>query len=311
MTIPAAPTVPVPTSSTFATDAYAFTQWQAELGPAIDAETARLNALAFGSYNATSTTSLTVGTGSKSLTVDTGKGYAVGQAVMIASTAGPTNYLTGQVTSYDSGTGALVVNVTSVAGSGTVAAWTVSVSAVVAGGGVSPYSIVVLTSGTSWTCPAGVTRAVLTVVGGCGGGGSATSTGGPGGGGAGGFARAIVSLTPATSYTYSIGGAGSAGPAGGAGGTGGNSTFVIASDTFTGAGGLGGGGSTSSAAGQGGAGGGGTAPYGVSGYGATGTGGDTGASNIAGEGGVSIIGTKGGNNSAAGEAGKIVLELYK
>jgi len=59
MTIPAAPTVPVPTSGTFAADAYAFTQWQATLGPAIDAETQRLNALGFGAYNTTSTTSLT------------------------------------------------------------------------------------------------------------------------------------------------------------------------------------------------------------------------------------------------------------
>lgn len=79
--------------------------------------------------NATSTTSMTVGTGSKSLTVQTGKSFVVGQFVVIASTASPTNYMIGQITAYTSGTGALVVNVTSTGGSGTQAAWTISICA--------------------------------------------------------------------------------------------------------------------------------------------------------------------------------------
>lgn len=77
---------------------------------------------------ATSTTSLTVGTGSKSLTVQTGKQFASGQFCTIASVADPANYMWGQVTSYNSGTGALVVNVTVPGGSGTIASWDVSVS---------------------------------------------------------------------------------------------------------------------------------------------------------------------------------------
>lgn len=77
--------------------------------------------------NATSTTSLSIATGSKSLTlVESGKAYIVGQYVIIASTASPTNYMVGQVTSF-SGT-ALVVNVTATNGSGTLANWTVSVT---------------------------------------------------------------------------------------------------------------------------------------------------------------------------------------
>lgn len=77
--------------------------------------------------NSTSTTSLTVGTGSKSITlVETGKAYIVGQFVMIASTASPSNYMIGQVTAF-SGT-SLTVNVTLTGGSGTIAAWSISVT---------------------------------------------------------------------------------------------------------------------------------------------------------------------------------------
>jgi hypothetical protein len=80
--------------------------------------------------NSTSTTSLSIATGSKSLTLaESGKAYTVGQYVIIASTASPTNYMVGQVTSF-SGT-SLVVNVTVINGSGTIAAWSISVTAVV------------------------------------------------------------------------------------------------------------------------------------------------------------------------------------
>jgi hypothetical protein len=79
--------------------------------------------------SATSTTSLAIGTGSKSLTVQTGKAFVVGQWVTITSTASPANWMHGQITAYTSGTGALVVNVAMVGGSGTIASWTVALSA--------------------------------------------------------------------------------------------------------------------------------------------------------------------------------------
>lgn len=79
--------------------------------------------------SATSTTSLAIGTGSKSLTVQTGKAFVVGQWVTITSTATPTNWMHGQITTYTSGTGSLVVNVAMVGGSGTIASWTVALSA--------------------------------------------------------------------------------------------------------------------------------------------------------------------------------------
>jgi hypothetical protein len=71
----------------------------------------------------TSVTSLTIGTGSKSLTCGTGKSYSVGQQMSISNNG--TNYMTGNVTSYNPTTGALVVNVTAIGGSGTFSSWTV------------------------------------------------------------------------------------------------------------------------------------------------------------------------------------------
>lgn len=80
---------------------------------------------------AASTTSLTIGTGSKSLTANTGCAFTAGMEVFIASTASSSNRMVGLVTSYDSGTGALVVNVTSTTGSGTFAAWSIGPSTTV------------------------------------------------------------------------------------------------------------------------------------------------------------------------------------
>lgn len=85
------------------------------------------NALNAAGTSATSTSSLTVGTGSKSLTLaQTGKAFAVGQWVNITNTAAPaTNYMVGAITAFNSGTGAMTVNVTFSAGSGTLASWAV------------------------------------------------------------------------------------------------------------------------------------------------------------------------------------------
>jgi hypothetical protein len=77
----------------------------------------------------TSTTSLAIGVGSKSLTVQTGKSYAVGMSISISRTSDPSGAaMYGIVTSYDSGTGALVATVDEVRGSGTYTDWTVTIS---------------------------------------------------------------------------------------------------------------------------------------------------------------------------------------
>ncbi|HYF88967.1 hypothetical protein [Azospirillum sp.] len=75
-----------------------------------------------------STTSLAIGTGAKSLTVAANKAFAAGQPVTIAVTADVTKYMVGSVTSYDATTGALAVSVSDAFGSGTFAAWTVSLT---------------------------------------------------------------------------------------------------------------------------------------------------------------------------------------
>lgn len=76
-------------------------------------------------YNGlTSTTSNTIGTGSKTFTTNlaaTATAFSVGERVRVASTANPANYMEGIITSFSSTT--LVVNVDLVGGSGTLASW--------------------------------------------------------------------------------------------------------------------------------------------------------------------------------------------
>jgi hypothetical protein len=78
------------------------------------------------SYAATSTTELTIGTGSKTLTTQDGKPYANGTRLRIASDSNPSNYMEGIVTSY-SGT-SLTINVDNTGGSGTYSDWNINLS---------------------------------------------------------------------------------------------------------------------------------------------------------------------------------------
>lgn len=89
------------------------------------------NAFTYNAISGTSVTSLTIGTGTQSLTTQTAKSFLPGQAVVIAITASPSNYMVGIVQSYNSGTGALVVIVPTggTSGSGTATAWTISIAA--------------------------------------------------------------------------------------------------------------------------------------------------------------------------------------
>jgi hypothetical protein len=83
----------------------------------------------------------------------------------------------------------------------------------------------VFASTTTWTAPAGVTQLRITAAGG-GGGGGANNTGGEGGGGGfGGFASAIISVTPATVYTVTIGDGGVGTNTTGVNGTAGTETW--------------------------------------------------------------------------------------
>lgn len=97
---------------------------------AAEAATSATTAINSPGTNATSTSSLLVSNGTKSLTIQTGKAYVVGQPVMIARTSSPSDtWMAGNITSYNSGTGALVVEVTIKEGTGTYTDWTISLTA--------------------------------------------------------------------------------------------------------------------------------------------------------------------------------------
>lgn len=80
------------------------------------------------SFVGTSATSVAIATGSKSFTASTARQWGVGQFLVAASAANPANYMHGQVTAYNSGTGALTINVGKIGGSGTLADWNITVS---------------------------------------------------------------------------------------------------------------------------------------------------------------------------------------
>lgn len=110
---------------TFTTDADTMVS---EFPAVISAFNDAITALNLNDTTSTSSTSLAIGSGSKSLTVDTSKSYQPGMTVKIAYTSDADNWMCGDVTSYNSGTGALVVEVSHVHGSGTQTAWTVTLS---------------------------------------------------------------------------------------------------------------------------------------------------------------------------------------
>lgn len=202
----------------------------------------------------TSTTSLTIGTGSTTLTVGKGLPFAVGQYLVIAQTSAPTNYMFGQVTAYNSATGSLTVNVTQTGGSGTVAAWTISLSGVpatgallasnnlsdVANAGTSRNNLgavgkivrQVFTSSGTYTPTANMLYADIECLGGGAAGGSTATAGasigcGGGGGGAGSYSRKRVTATDiGASKPVTIGAGGTPGAAGNNPGGNGGDTSV-------------------------------------------------------------------------------------
>lgn len=82
-------------------------------------------------YFTSSTTSLSLGNGTKTLTIGTGLSYSTQQDIIIANDA--THHMHATVTSYNSSTGELVADVAQHTGSGTFASWTVNVGGIAAG----------------------------------------------------------------------------------------------------------------------------------------------------------------------------------
>lgn len=131
-TLTEAPTpTPQRNSADFRTEADAYVDWQAntfvgELNDVID----DFNATIEGFFVATSTTSVAIGTGSKTFTtVEENLAFGAGQQVVVAETSDPTaNYMEGVITSWTKSTKELIVSVDSSTGSGTISAWTITVS---------------------------------------------------------------------------------------------------------------------------------------------------------------------------------------
>lgn len=76
--------------------------------------------------SASSTTSVLVGTGTKTFTTDKAYRWSLGQWLIAAVPTAANNYMTGQVTAYNTTTGVVTVNVTLVGGSGTYSSWSIS-----------------------------------------------------------------------------------------------------------------------------------------------------------------------------------------
>jgi len=120
------PDGPQPTDSQAQFDTKAFSLFNA-LNPFIDETNAVVAAFNFNATNSTSTSTLTIGTGIVPLTVQASKSYVIGMTVKIASTANGANWMLGDVTAYNSGTGAMTVNVRTTNGTGVgLASWTIS-----------------------------------------------------------------------------------------------------------------------------------------------------------------------------------------
>ncbi len=85
------------------------------------------------STSATSTTSNTIASsGSKTFTVQALKGFLPGQTIKAASTVDGTVWMQGDVTAYNSTTGVLSITMNASQGSGTIAAWTLTLATSIA-----------------------------------------------------------------------------------------------------------------------------------------------------------------------------------
>lgn len=79
-------------------------------------------------FSATSSTAMTIGTGTKTFTASTGAAFIGGQTVLISSTASSENNMTGTVVNYDSTTGVMEVDVDTISGSGSFSAWAIGLT---------------------------------------------------------------------------------------------------------------------------------------------------------------------------------------
>jgi hypothetical protein len=117
--------------------------------------------LAAPGTSATSTSSMTISTGSKPFTLaQTGKSFVVGQWVSITDAVAPAaNWMLGAITAFNSGTGAITVNVVAVNGTGTLTSWVIAAASPTSASGLG----LVVVTGTTQTAVAGKNYAMTNV----------------------------------------------------------------------------------------------------------------------------------------------------
>lgn len=124
--------IPVLTE-TVNTAAFTVTTATASAASAAASAASAASAILSTSTTATSTTSNAIPTSglpvSKSFTIETGKTLSVGMTIKVTATSSTANWMLGTITSYTSGTGALVMDITNSNGVGTYTAWSLSLSA--------------------------------------------------------------------------------------------------------------------------------------------------------------------------------------
>jgi hypothetical protein len=123
------PQINLATTATYTNAVSAFENATSATASQVSAAQSAASAIASPGTNATSTTSNTVSLASGSYTIQANKSFAIGQFIIIASTASPTNYMIAQITAYNSSTGALTIFSSNVGGSGTFSDWTISLTA--------------------------------------------------------------------------------------------------------------------------------------------------------------------------------------
>ena len=99
-----------------------------------------------------STTSLAIGTGSKTLTIEASKQFAIGQTARITYNSDVGKWMQGTVSAYNASTGSLSISVDTISGSGTYAVWTVALT-----GSVGPTGATGATGATGSTGATGAT----------------------------------------------------------------------------------------------------------------------------------------------------------
>jgi hypothetical protein len=177
-------------------------------------------------YLSTTVSSVTVSTGSKTVTTQSGLAYTVGARTRISSNATPTNFVEGLVTAY-SGT-SLTINADLTGGSGSFSDGNINVAGQQgtaglpgAAGGITRHAIVSFKASGTWTKNANLAGILVECWGGGGCGANAIAS--PGGSG-GGYARkwlAASALAATVTVTVGAGGISTSGA-----GDGGSTTFA-------------------------------------------------------------------------------------